>query len=231
MFLRISKPLLCAILEQECVLERILTGGEDTLPTGTLPSGIELGDLLRTCRRYDASTQKAVQLVSYLVSLHAWLLMEFRPDADAPTLLTLRPGAAVLGSRNTATQVLASLLAAAAAVDATGKGGSGCVEAREEAAYREGFKLVARTRTPLPGTAALSPKSQESSVRVVTFVEGALHGQCKGHRTGSGTEASGAVTKVSRSRLLKHLAGLKKSAGDVCGSTISRAWHTVPREG
>jgi hypothetical protein len=123
-----ASPLLRIIVEHEHLLERILTGGKDTLPEGMLPDGIVLSDLLRTCRRYDADTQEAVQLVSLLVSLHAWLVIESRPDAAAPTLLTLRPGAAVLGSRETAARVLPSLAAAAAAVDAAGAGkeGNGC---------------------------------------------------------------------------------------------------------
>ena len=119
-----ASPLLRIIVEHEHLLERILTGGEDTLPEGVLPKGIVLSNLLRTCRRYDTDTQEAVQLVS----LHAWLVMESQPDAAVPTLLTLRPSAAVLGSRETAARVLPSLAAAAAAVDAAGAGkeGNGC---------------------------------------------------------------------------------------------------------
>ena len=216
MRLRISKPLLRIIVEHEHLVEVILTGGNDTLSEGVLPEGIVLSDLLRTCRRYDADTQEAVQLVSLLVSLHAWLVMESRPDADAPTLLTLRPGAAVLGSGGRASRMLTSLAAAAAAVDAagTGKEGSSRTEARQKAALKEGFRLVARTQTPLPGTAALSPNNTQGSDAVICFAEGVYHGQCKGRATGPAAGTGGGDAKVSPSHLLAYLGGLNKSAGD-----------------
>ena len=99
--LRICKFLLRVIVDESKLLEKILTGGDSELPDGVLPDGVCLDTLLNTCRPYDADTQKAVQDVSFLVSLHAWLLLEQRQDSDAPTLLTLRPGAAVLGDRAT----------------------------------------------------------------------------------------------------------------------------------
>lgn len=214
-FLRISKPLLRIIVSELHVLEKILTGGKEALSGGLFPEGTDLGSLLRTCRRYDADTQEAVQLVSHLVAMHAWLVIEQgRPDAENPTLLTLRPGAKVLGSKDTLTRRLSFLVKAAAAVDVAGAGkeGSERTQKRLTAAFQHGVRLVPCTRTPESGTAALSKACGAGYDMVVKIGAITQYGQTKGRETGPAAGAGGGDAEVSPSQLVAVLNDLKKAA-------------------
>ena len=182
-FLRMSKPLLRIMLGGDgSELEHLLCGGSGALGSNILPDGIELKTLLRTCRAYHANTQETVQLVSWLLSLRAWLLLEKRPP---PTLASLRPGAAATAA---ADAVVPFLQRAATYVDDEGRKAE--PSARQEVRLAAVNKIVPRliARADLDGAAVQQAAwTVESSPAVDSWASldesGLYLLQCKGNTT------------------------------------------------
>ena len=120
----------------------------------------------------------------------------------------------MLGNAAEAGRVLVYLTDAAAAVDAAGEGKTGTdrTEARQEAALKRSILLVERTKTPAPGTAALSKACGAGYDMVVNFGEVAQHGQAKGRETGPAAGAQGGDALVKPSNLAPFLRDLKRAA-------------------
>lgn len=208
--MRISKPLLRLVVEERKVLQTIVGNAEDALP-----DGVTLHGLLKTCRPYNEGTQEAVQLVSLLTSLFAWLLLETRPPA---TLLSLRPGAAVVGDQAQAQAVVHALANAAESVDRAGIaaaadigsefGNAARAEARQKAALELVSKIAARTTTPRPGEVALTTNCKFAVDMVCNFFKGepaVLLGQCKGKKTGLAAATNGGDLTMSVSEAEKYM--------------------------
>jgi hypothetical protein len=97
-FVRMSKFLLRVALGQTLETLGILQA--------TMPKGIELSSIFRTCRTYMDKTQEVVQVVSLIVTYFVLLLVESPPPLS---LASLRPGALILGDEARAHQELKAL--------------------------------------------------------------------------------------------------------------------------
>ena len=194
-----SKPLLRIVLAESKFLEKVLTGGSEALPLGSLPrSSLEvdggdepdrLSNLLATCRDYGFKTGEAVQLVSWLVAMHAWLLLEL-PPTTTMSLSALRPGAGLLGNRAAATSEPPVFAAALRAVSEAGA--AAFARARAEG-KDEGASYIAKTQARAQQALALGPRLSEST-RVVDEGQAAL--------MTVGAEAADAAVKLAGLHLI-----------------------------
>lgn len=167
-------------------------------------------NLVRSCRgQYDREVESA-QLMSWLVSYYAWLVLEERPPAS---LRSLRRGALMSGPDDQ--KVVDVMMAAAAEVDAAGqaakqkydngsaRGRVAITEARHLKAVELLPRLVTRTNNPSRGGAALSDSSGPGYDGWVMPTVGQLMAlivyQSKGVMTGPGAGTAGGDERTTTS--------------------------------
>lgn len=175
-FVRMSKFLLRVALSQTLETLGILQA--------TMPKGIELSSIFRTCRTYMDKTQEVVQVVSLLVTYFVLLLVESPPPL---TLASLRPGALMLGHEARAHQELTALAKASAyvrkAAQRTGDENSAKkLYGRHQEAAKHAVKLVPPVdEIALPNTAALFLSKVFPGFDIwIRFGMHVYLGQCKG---------------------------------------------------
>ena len=252
-----SKPLLRLVLEESKALEKVLTLGGTTLPPNALPkSALEaeegketsLSNLLATCRGYDPNTGESVQLVSWLVAMYSWLLLEHRPSRTM-SLAALRPGAGVLGNKAVAEIEPRVFTAALRAVDdagvaafkkavAEGLGAEAAAvaktEARSETALSHCPRLVSRTRQLNVGEAAIMGTHEEADDASVSLPELALIMQAKCKMSGVAAAQPGGDESMGPGLVVQYLNAMaEKPRGEIEGElalellTFSRAPSVV----
>ena len=203
--IRLSRPLLRILVDGLKFFEQIFG---DSLQCYL--NNIDPSSLLRSCRgQYDREVECA-QLMSWLVSYYAWLVLEVRPPAS---LRSLRRGALMTGPDDQ--DVMNVMKAAAAEVDAAGqaakqkhdngsaRGSVAITEARHLKAVELLPRLVTRTNTPSPGGAALSDSSGSGYDGWVMPTIGQLIAlivyQAKGVMTGPGAGTAGGDERTTTS--------------------------------
>ena len=201
--IRLSRPLLRILVDGLKFFEQIFG---DSLQCYL--NNIDPSSLLRSCRgQYDREVECA-QLMSWLVSYYAWLVLEDRPPAS---LRSLRRGA--LMSRPDDQNVVDVMMAAAAEVDAAGQaakhgpGSAGKRDAITEARHLKAVELLPRlvtcTNTPSLGSAALSDSSGPGYDGWVMPTIGPLMAlivyQAKGVMTGLGAGTVGGDERITTS--------------------------------
>jgi hypothetical protein len=237
-----SKPLLRLVLDESKALERVLTLGRFTLPPNALPpSALEaeagkaetsLSNLLATCRGYDSNTGESVQLVSWLVAMYAWLLLEYRPSATM-SLAALRPGAGVVGNKAVAETEPPVFTAALRAVDdagvaafkkavAEGLGDEAAAiaktGARAETALSHCPRLVSRTTQLRAGEAVITGTHEKADEAAVALTDLALIMQFKGKMTGVAAAQPGGDESMGPKLIETYLKAMaEKSRGEIKG--------------
>jgi hypothetical protein len=205
--IRLSRPLLRILVDGLQFFEKIFG---DSLQCYL--NNIDPSTLLQTCRgQYDREVECA-QLISWLVSYYAWLVLEDRPPAS---LQSLRRGALMSGTNDQ--NVVDVMMAAAAEVDAAGQiakqkydDGSAperaaITEARHLKAVGLLPRIVTRTNTPSPGQAALSASSGPGYdgwlMPTVGQLIALIVNQSKGVMTGPGAGTAGGDKRISTSKV------------------------------
>ena len=211
-----------------------MTGGGETLPRGALPAsplevtgGDEAGrlsNLLATCRDYGPNTGESVQLVSWLVAMHTWLLMEHRP-APVMSLAALRPGAGVLGNEIAAEAQPPEFTAALRAVDDAGAAAfntaiaegksveiaaTAKTEARAAAALVHAPRLVARTRRVAAGQAAIMGTHEKADDAAIMLQLLAVILQFKAKTTGPAAGVPGGDATMGPQQIATFIAAMAK---------------------
>lgn len=175
-FVRMSKFLLRVALSQTLETLGVLQA--------TMPKGIELSSIFRTCRTYMDKTQEVVQVVSLLVTYFVLLLVESPPPL---TLASLRPGALMLGNEARAHQELTALAKAFAYVRKAAQrteqeNSAKKLHQRHQQAAKHAVKLVPPIdEIAVPNTAALFLSKVFPGFDIwIRFGMQVYLGQCKG---------------------------------------------------
>jgi hypothetical protein len=230
--IRLSRPLLRILVEGSKFFEKIFG---DSLQCYL--NNIDPPTLLRSCRgQYDREVECA-QLMSWLVSYYAWLVLEDRPPAS---LRSLRRGALMTGPDDQ--DVMNVMMAAAAEVDAAGqaakhkqtngsaRGRLAITKARHLKAVELLPRLVTRTNTPSPGSAALSDRSGPGYDGWVMPTIGQLMAlvvyQAKGVMTGPGAGTAGGDERITTSMVEAYVHKMYQAWSEAGNSSMGAAAFT-----
>lgn len=248
-----SKPLLRLVLDESKALEKVLTLGSTTLPPNALPkSALEaeadteetsLSNLLATCRGYDFNTGESVQLVSWLVAMYAWLLLEHRPSRTM-SLAALRPGAGVVGNKAVAETEPTVFTAALRAVDdagvaafkkavADGLGDEAAAiaktKARAETALSHCPRLVSRTTQLRVGEAVITGTHETADDAAVALDGLALIMQFKGKMTGVAAAQPGGDESMGPGLVERYLKAMAEKPRDEMKGELAMELLTFSR--
>jgi hypothetical protein len=121
--LRISRPLLRILVSRDAErtyagwLTNLLGYHKDTrISASALP--VTIDELLSTCRNYHGDAQEVVQIVSWLATRAAYLIMTPDNRPHFSSMADLRPGACVVGDKTPLVQMFEALTSDAANLDA-----------------------------------------------------------------------------------------------------------------